>query len=68
MLPTISRSDVGAPTEPGEYLFGAAKILVESRHIAVWTSAPEARFNTILCTRLGDSDRRYALGQPVIAA
>lgn len=68
MLPTISRSDVGAPTEPGEYLFGAATILVESRHIAAWTAAPDARFTTILCTRLGESARRYALGRPVIAA
>ena len=66
MLPTISRRDVGTPTEPGEYPFGGAKVRVESRHLAVWSTSPEARFNAILCTRLGDSDRRYALGQPII--
>lgn len=68
MLPTISQLDVGTPTEPGEYLFGAAKVQVESRHIEIWSTAPDAKFNAILCTRLGDSDRRYALGQPVLAA
>lgn len=68
MLPMISSLDVGAPTAPGEYAFGIAKVLVESRHIAIWSADPQARFNAILCTRLGDRDRRYALGTSAVEA
>ncbi|MDB5590788.1 hypothetical protein [Enterovirga sp.] len=64
MLPTISRQDVGSPSEAGDYVYGEATVRVEGRHIAVWTVSPEARFNAILCTRVGDRRRRYALGQP----
>ena len=65
MLPLLSSRDLGSPTEPGDYPCEGATVRVEHRHIDAWTAAPEARFNAILCTRLGDRGLRFALGQVV---
>lgn len=60
---TITRSDLGHPTETGEYEFEGMKVSVDSQHLKAWAEAPEASFRTILCTRAGQDQVRLTLGQ-----
>ena len=65
MLPTICSHDIGNPTEPGDYPAGDHVFLVDPQHLDVWRERPDTVFHTILCTRLGDSRMRFALGSPM---
>ena len=62
MLPTITATDLGNPTEPGDYVFGDMIVRVGSQHLEAWNDTPGAVFKTILCTKMGESSIRLALG------
>lgn len=64
MLPTIVIADLGSPTEPGIYDFQGMAVHVDSQHLAAWRATPDAAFQTILCTRIGDPSVRLTLGEP----
>lgn len=64
MLPTIAKTDLGNPNEPGDYDLNGMTIRVDHQHVKAWAEAPDACFHTILCTRAGDDTVRLALGTP----
>lgn len=59
---TITRSDLGDPTEAGEYPFEGMTVSVDTQHLKEWAESPDASFRTILCTRAGQDHVRLALG------
>jgi hypothetical protein len=62
MLPTITKADLGDPTEPGEYAYNGATVRVDAQHLEAWHDTPDAAFKTILCTKVGDTSVRLVLG------
>jgi hypothetical protein len=62
MLPTIARTDLKNPTEPGDYALDGMTVQVDNQHLKAWQEMPDARFRTIMCTRAGEQGVRLALG------
>ena len=67
MLPNVSFDDMGNPKIPGEYCVNDQYFMVDQKHLAVWQQDPQTRFNTVLCTRIGDDRVRFALSNALEA-